>query len=473
MIRTEHRSVPDIIFGIGIGLFVLLHVRGITFPPNGYHQWRESDTAAIILNYYQEDFSFLHPRINQRVDGSGITGIELPVYQYTSALGYKAIGPYHAIPRLITLFGAIIGTIFFYLAIRSRFDKITALGAGWGLLFSPLFLFYSGKIMPDVWMLAFLAIAFWMFFRYLSTGSAITMIGFPLFLTVSACIKPLGLCFFLPALVEILRNHRRRGAIVWLVLSGVCAVGLTWGWFAYARSVSAANGGGGFFLGDYLPEFWKAIPIVMFLKHLFVQWPWELWLGYAVVPLFAIGLYSALKMKQAAFSLWWVVACLLVFIPIGAHTASHDYYSLPIVLPLAVLTGIGFSVAYQKGRWIRTVSIILMIAAPVVATVRTAHRTAPAPEFEPMRQVADAHIPRQSLVAVQEQTTAIRLYQLNRHGWPIRGEITADKLRGAIERGAEFVILEKPADYYEPAVVQLLDSSAVSTSPMFVYHVRK
>lgn len=232
----------------------LLHLRGVTCPPNGYHQWRESDSAAIILNYYQQDFSFLLPRINQRGDGSGITGIELPVYQYT----------------------------------------------------------------------------------------------------------------------------------------------------------------------------------------------------------------------------WWIVACLLVFIPIGAHTASHDYYSLPIVLPMAVLTGIGFADIYRRGKRLRAVLIILMLAAPIVATVRTAHRIAPAPEFAPIRQLTETYIPRQSHVAVQEQTTAIRLYQLNRHGWPLRGEITADRLRAPISsKEAAFVTLEKPATAYNSAIVHLLDSSPVSSSPMFVYHVRK
>jgi hypothetical protein len=248
---------------------------------------------------------------------------------------------------------------------------------------------------------------------------------------------------------------------------------LTWGWFQYARTVSAANGGGGFFLGDYLPEFWKKIPLVMFFKHLFVQWPWELWLGYAVVPIFGFGLYRAFRIPTVKFFLWWIVACLLVFIPIGAHTASHDYYSLPIVLPMALLTGIGFANVYRRGKWLRTVLIILMLAAPVVAIVRTAHRIAPAPEFEPMRHLAETFIPRQSLVAVEEQTTAIRLYQLNRHGWPLRGDITADLLRAPISEGAKFVILERPATAYDSAVVHLLDSSPVSTSPMFVYHVRK
>jgi 4-amino-4-deoxy-L-arabinose transferase-like glycosyltransferase len=98
-----------------------------------------------------------------------------------------------------------VGALFFYLTIRNRFDEITALGAGWGLLFSPLFLFYSGKIMPDIWMLSFLCIALWMCFRYLNSGSTFAMIGFPLFLTLSACIKPLGLCFLLRALVEFVR----------------------------------------------------------------------------------------------------------------------------------------------------------------------------------------------------------------------------------------------------------------------------
>ena len=473
MINTRHKSVPDIVFGIGLLLFALLHLRGITYPPNGYHQWRESDTAAIILNYYQEDWSFLEPRINQRGDGSGITGMEFPVYQYLSALGYEVIGPYHAVPRLLTLLGGLVGALFFYLTIRSQFDRFTAIGAGLGLLFSPLYLFYSSKIMPDIWMLAFLAAAVWMFFRFLATGSIVAMIGFPLLLTLSACIKPLGLCVFLPALLTAPKHSRRRMAVVWLGLCALVAIGLTWLWFTYARTVSAANGGGGFFLGDYIPEFWKTIPVVSFFKHIFIQWPWELWLGYAVVPIFCFGLYSAFRNRQGNFYLWWIVACLIVFVPAGAHTSSHDYYSLPIVLPMALLTGLGFGALYQKREWVRGVAIALMLVAPAAATARIAHRTATTPEFEPLRAVADTYIPRTSLVAVEEHTSAIKLYQLNRHGWPIRGDMTYDKLRAPIDRGAEFVILEQPLRCYDTAIARLLDTSPVSTNPMFVYHVRK
>ncbi len=473
MINTRHRSVPDIVFGVGLLIFALLHVRGITNPPNGYHQWRESDTAAIVLNYYQEDWSFLEPRINQRGDGTGITGVEFPVYQYLSALGYGLFGPHHAIPRLLTLMAAMIGALFFYLTIRDQYDQLVALGAGLGLLFSPLYLFYSSKIMPDIWMLAFLAVAAWAFFRNLKTGSIVAMVAFPLLLALSACIKPLGLCFFLPALVAVLRHERRWPNLTWLGACAVVSIGLTLLWFLYARSVSAANGGGGFFLGEYLSEFWKVLPVVRFLKKVFLQWPWELWLGYAVVPMFLVGLYTAFRSRQAWFYFWWIAACLLVFIPAGAHTSSHDYYTLPILLPMALITGLGFAAMYRKPGWVRVVAVVLMLAAPAAATARIAHRTADTPEFGPTRAMAEAHIPRSSLVAVEEQTSAIKLYQLNRHGWPVRGEITYDGLRGLVGKGAEFIVLERSLASYDTAIAKLLDTSPVSTDPMFVYHVKR
>lgn len=92
MARAEHTSVPNIIFGIGNVLFVLLPLRGITYPPHSCRRRPESDTAAIILNCYQEGFSLFHPRINQCGDGSGSSGGQLPISQHLPALGSNASG---------------------------------------------------------------------------------------------------------------------------------------------------------------------------------------------------------------------------------------------------------------------------------------------------------------------------------------------------------------------------------------------
>lgn len=107
------KYIDKYFFGAAILIFVFMHLHFINAPPNGYHQWRESDTSAIILNFYQEDANFLQQRCNQRGDGSGITGGELPTYSYLSAMLYFLFGAHHFLARLLTLLGSLVALFYF------------------------------------------------------------------------------------------------------------------------------------------------------------------------------------------------------------------------------------------------------------------------------------------------------------------------------------------------------------------------
>ena len=149
-----------------------MHLHFINAPPNGYHQWRESDTSAIILNFYQEDANFLQQRCNQRGDGSGITGGELPTYSYMSAMLYFLFGAHHFLARLLTLLGSLVALFYFRKSARLLLDDKNSKAADYAtiaLAFSPLFLFYSYKIMPDIWMLMFMFLSLLFFLKHVET----------------------------------------------------------------------------------------------------------------------------------------------------------------------------------------------------------------------------------------------------------------------------------------------------------------
>ena len=137
MINTiKDESSTRLLFYSALVLFVVLHLYQLNAPPNGYHQWRESDTAAIAMNYYQEDMTFLQPRVNQRGAGSGVTRSELPIYNYSVALVYQLVGPHHAVARLLTLLAACPGLWFFHRLTRRVLSQTAASLSVWALAFS-------------------------------------------------------------------------------------------------------------------------------------------------------------------------------------------------------------------------------------------------------------------------------------------------------------------------------------------------
>ena len=113
-----------------------------------------TDTAAVALNFYQEDMTPWHPRVNQRGATDGVTGMELPLYNYSVALLYHLTAPEHAAARLFSMMCGAAALLFLYLIAARLFDERTAVSSAAAMSLSPLFAFYSSKIMPDILMLA-------------------------------------------------------------------------------------------------------------------------------------------------------------------------------------------------------------------------------------------------------------------------------------------------------------------------------
>jgi len=131
-------------------LHLLSHLYGITDPPNGYHTWRESDTAAIAEAFYRESKNIFEPRTHQRKDKIGITGMEFPVYNYITGLLYHVFGFRHLVPRLLSVFIGISGLMGVYALSKLYLDGRGALIAVYLTACSPLFFFYTRKIQPDI-----------------------------------------------------------------------------------------------------------------------------------------------------------------------------------------------------------------------------------------------------------------------------------------------------------------------------------
>lgn len=270
-------------------------------------------------------------------------------------------------------------------------------------------------------------------------------------LTVSACLKPLGLALFLPFLWILWRKNPERRIQSLLYFGGYAALSfaLVLAWFAYARWLNTIHGSPGFYLGETFwdfPETWFSIKHA---KKVFLQWPPELWIGWGMLPVFIYGVYYALKRKTGGMFFVWIIAGYIVLGLTSQISTNHDYYSLIIVPAFAAISGLGLWRIYTLGGWRRGIATALIIVAPVAAFVRVSHRFSDVPEFDTIRASAAEHIAPDALVMVEDPTQAIRLYQLDRRGWPLRHGIKSDVIARNIANGTEFLILENSYERYE------------------------
>lgn len=467
--RYDRYVIPAILI-----IFAVLHIYRLTAPPNGYHKWRESDTAAVIQNYYQEDMSFSEPRINQRGATSGITGMELPIYNFSAALLYKVFGSDHIWPHLLTVLGAVLGLWFFYGIVVSFSGADIGRMALWALACSPLFFYYSFKIMPDIWMISLLLGAVFLYLHFLKTGRVFAWLFSAVLLALSAGIKPLGLAVYLPLLYVTWKSPGRiNRRLPWFV----CYIAMTLlpaaGWLYYARHLQEVYGLHSFYLGGHgLLDFTRYLFKAEFFNKLFLQWPFELWSGWVLTPMLFLGLYLFLRKKGRWFFGLWILAAYIVFVFTAVKSSTHDYYTMIIVPPIAWLAGVGLAALYGYAGWRRIVAIILIILAPTGAVLRIYSRFENSDEFYQIRKAAQEKLPAHSLVMVQDKTPAVRLYQLNRKGWPLRNEIKYQDIVSCVNRGAEYLVLEKPLENFSDSLKLIFSDSVIRLGSLYCYTLK-
>ena len=248
---------------------------------------------------------------------------------------------------------------------------------------------------------------------------------------------------------------------------------ITLAWFLYGRYLNSINHSEAFYMGELLHRSLELMLQPMFFKKLFLQWPFEIWMGWALVPVFIYGAAKLWQARRGGFFFWWIVASYIVFAMVSAHARSHDYYTLVIVPPLAAISGWGLSELISKSKFRKIMIVFTLVILPAVTAIRIYHRFAVVPEFESIRADADKHIPREALVIAQETTMAIRLYQLNRHGWPARNELTLEKIQTLIEKGGEYLVLDSPIELNENDLKTLVTDSVIHIGPLYGYRTIK
>jgi len=139
------------------------------FTPRSTHQWRQADTASLVLNYYQDGLDFFKPRMHFIMGGEGyVTGAgEAPIFYYFAAIFYKIFGPQEGIYRLLSLLTFLLGLFLIckIIAIEAQDWFSPILLAGF-IFSSPIIAFYSFNFTPNIPAQGLAMIAIWYFYRF-------------------------------------------------------------------------------------------------------------------------------------------------------------------------------------------------------------------------------------------------------------------------------------------------------------------
>lgn len=255
----------------------------IYYRPTSIHQWRNSVSASIALNYAYEG-SFFHPRTNNmQVDDytSDITITEFPAIYYFIGMLYRIFGFHEVLYKLVNLFIGYCGLFFlFILGLRVFKNTLYALVLPVFMFTSPIYIYYINNFIPDAPSLSIVFIGLYFFYRFYEDKRNYHFALACIFLCFAGLLKtPALLLFFAIVGLFLLENilkfrFKGEGKLFdrWLLqLLGIAFVLLIIiAWYGYAKIYTDKHGGVVSLVeirpiwrlsNTYIKEIWEAVTI--------------------------------------------------------------------------------------------------------------------------------------------------------------------------------------------------------------------
>ena len=425
-------------------IFFLVRLFGITDAPLEIgHSWRQSLTNMIARNFLEVDANILLPRIDMAGNKTGILGSEFPLLNYLIYLVSEVFGYAHWYGRLINLIISSLGVFYFQKIIQILFDKKVAFNATLILLASIWFAF-SRKIMPDTFSVSLVIIGLYYGIGYLRFGGWYRLLPFFLltalgFLCKIPALSLFGVLVVVPFLKELPKNRR-----FYFVVTAILSVGVSFIWYFLWVPHLLVTYDFELYFPKSLPEgFLEVLPLWREALHKFYFSGLHSYIGFA----FALfGVYHFIKNKNSKYSyaLLSVTIIFIIFVfKTGAVFPTHNYYIIPFVPFLAILSAYG--IAQLKLKRVAFVLLFLIVSEGILNQFpdffileRNEYKLS-------LESTLDENIPGKELVVVNGERSPQFMYFAHRKGWSLgNAEIrNSDYLEGIKNQGAVYLILDR------------------------------
>ena len=334
---------------IWISIFLLgavLRIVNINHPVDTT-SWRESDLASVARNFDRGNMNILYPQIDWRGTGPGYVEMEFPFLPWLMAAGYKIIGRYEIIGRILSYLFSLLSLFMFFKIANQLLESPGSYFAVLFFVFSPLLIEISTAIQPESLMLFFDLAAVYFFIYWIKNEKFKYLIIACIFTALAILAKIsnafLGL-FFVFVLIQktglrFLKDYR-------IYLAAFTALMPPLLWYAHAKGFFNAYGNS---LGLSNEYHWIGLDFFTnpyFAKGLFVN---EIY--FALVPVgFVLILYALFTKDLRLNSTWkfaffWILAVYIYYI-IGIRTTADTwslYYHLVSVPPAAIFIGLSLN----------------------------------------------------------------------------------------------------------------------------------
>ncbi len=327
-----------------LAIFLLIFGATVRFfdlkdAPLDFHPTRQLHSALIARGmYYQNLENIPDWKQEMAVRQWKMQGlIEPQIMERLSATTYQIVGNEHLwIPRIWAIFFWILGGIFLVLFMRENASLVAAVGAAVVYMFLPYFLDASRSFQPEPLMVASIAAALWAYTRWLDRKSFYWAVTAGLLSGLAIYVKSVSVFFLAPALaINTLKNRNMQEAIRNKQLWVIAALSILPYLIYHIYGVFILGTLGGQFALRFFPQRWLD-PIFYY------QWLSGINQVFSSF-IFLVGILAAVLLSKNRISgIFYGLAAgyILYGLVFSYHITTHDYYHMPMIIPVAAGLGL-------------------------------------------------------------------------------------------------------------------------------------
>lgn len=480
-------------------LNVCLHLPFFNRPPESMHVWRQCNTLAVARNFYQEDMNIFQPRVDNRFETNGVTGMNFPLYEYSVGALYKVFGEQFWVHRVFSLLILSLGAIgLFYVVTALGGSLIMANLSAIALLFFPDLFYFGINALPDIMALSCMIWGLYFFIRWhtdtLQTKrSADTwLLLSALFLMLCGLIKLYFLLiggFIAGMLMPQIRFYLSPKYLIRLLAFGFISVAIPLFWYKYSIDLIKKTGLADFGLEvRYETNLSNALSIltqniVSDLPELILNYVNALFLGIAA---FYVYKTKAWKRKYFSAFLFFVIGAVLYHIAELKQMRHHSYYMMPYYPVLAVICGYG---AYKLFLAKPKVLLLLLVLSPVICSIRiissrwaNPNKLVPAELYneDSRARLQQAVNNNERCIISGDVSNCIYFYFLDKKGFCYAGEeqLLQEAYSGEVQivnnisRGATTLYIKTDQDPAQTVLAPYLKTLLLKEGSFYVYRLR-
>ncbi|GAB4027492.1 MAG: hypothetical protein Fur0011_5710 [Candidatus Microgenomates bacterium] len=453
---------------LNIVLIFVIMVLGATLrlyrfnsPLADWHSWRQADTASVAREYVKKGIDLMHPTyhdlssIPSGLDNpNGYRFVEFPIISAIHASLSRSY-PQLSLVEWGRLLSVIVSTLtigLIYLIVKQVSTNLAAMVSAFVYATLPYNIFYGRVILPEPHLIFFMLSALYAFLRYYETGKLVLLVTYTLTMSLAVLMKPTALIVGFPiALYSLFGSKVNLTRLVTIFFASTLSVIPYALWRNYVANFPEGipanswlfNGNGIRFKGAWL-------------RWLFGDRIGRLILGYwGLVPL-AYGLLSLGRSRRETAVVGGMALGSLIYLSvIATGNVQHDYYQIQIIPSLAMLIGTGASYIFslRKTLFSKLTFTLLLFTCYLISLALgwyevRGYFNINNPAIVEAGTRIDAIAPFDAKVIAPYMGDTAFLFQTNRLGWPIGGEIDQKIKSGAsyyvtTTRDAEYETLKK------------------------------